>query len=142
DEADCSTATVSRKSLNSKASNVPRHCARAGTRNSGLSGAWTGTLGNVRIAVCRSTRIPCLCLGTIRLKFWILPQVLRKILFVGAKRRANQVMKSVLLHFLARFFCRPALDRDAIGGDHHPGAVIAIAAVHEDFLTPVLVQQR
>src|SRR5437016_4604391 len=93
---------------------------------------------SARAAVCRSPRIPRLCRRTKWLKFGILPQVLRKILFIGPKRRTNQMMKSILLHFLARFFRGPALDRDAIGSDHHTCTIIAITAVDKDLLAVVL----
>ena len=46
------------------------------------------------------------------------------------------------IHFSQGLFGRPFFDGDAIGGGENAGAIIAEAAVHEDFLPRLVVKKR
>src|SRR5215467_16233525 len=79
------------------------------------------------------------------LEHGILLQMVRKILLVRGHFRTNQVMMNAgipKLHHLAHGLVRgPALLGHSVGGHHHPGAVIAEAAVHKDLLVRIVPQK-
>jgi hypothetical protein len=49
-------------------------------------------------------------------------------------------MEAEFFHLFPGFSRRPFLVCHTIGGDHHSGAVVAIAAMHEYFLVSIVAQ--
>ncbi len=52
------------------------------------------------------------------------------------------VVKTKKTHLFDSLFCRPVVFRDAIGGDHHTGAVVAKFAVDENLICGRAVEER
>ena len=51
-------------------------------------------------------------------------------------------METEEIHFFYGLFCRPFLRSHAISGDENAGAIFTEAAMHEDFLPRIVVEQR
>src|SRR5258706_2965317 len=71
----------------------------------------------------------------------MLLQPLREIPLVRPQRIAYVPFEFELVHFLTRIGGRPMINRHAVSGDHHPRAVVAVTAVHENLLLRVVPKQ-
>src|SRR6266700_4305261 len=74
------------------------------------------------------------------LEFAVFLQSLWKTLFVAYQRSAYHLVKAELVHLFACVLLAPSFDGHAIGRNHHSGAVIAIATMHEHLLVRMLSQ--
>lgn len=57
-------------------------------------------------------------------------------------RGVPETIETKKIHFLDGLLVGPFLHRHAIAGDEHAGAIVAEAAVHEDFFFWIVMKQR